>query len=113
MPYSKNPYLPKVRREAVKLVEAGKSMRLTARHFGVAASTVSRWVKRSLKAGLEGLNTLSSRPKNPRIISPAVREKIRQLPAGLTYAKIIKKLGEEGIKISLSSLKRIIRKINV
>lgn len=55
MAYSKNPYLPKARAQAVELVKSGKSIRLAVRHFGVNASTVSRWVKR---AGLTGLAVL-------------------------------------------------------
>jgi len=37
MPYSKNPYLPKVRMEAVNLVYQGWSTRKVARHFGLGS----------------------------------------------------------------------------
>ena len=36
MPYTNNPNLPRVRMEAVELVQQGKSVRETARHFGFA-----------------------------------------------------------------------------
>jgi len=109
MPYSKNPYLPKVRARAVKMVKAGKSIRLSARHFGVEASTVSRWVKRAGLSDLAEIPTLSSRPKNIKTFSPELKDKVRKLRAGRTYENIIKKLAKEGIKISLSSVKRIIK----
>ena len=63
MPYTKNPYLPKVRREAANLVAAGWSMRQTARHFGVEPSTVMRWVRRG--QGYRGpILTESAKPKH-------------------------------------------------
>lgn len=120
MPYSKNPYLPKVRARAVSMVKAGKGVRLTARHFGVNAGTVSRWVKKSgsgssLQAGSGGLTeipTLSSRPKNPKKISREIAAKILAWRPELTYGEIIAKLKAQGVKISLSSVKRIMKRGN-
>jgi transposase-like protein len=43
MSYSKNPNLPKVRAEAVKMVRSGKSTREVARHFGYTHSAVVKW----------------------------------------------------------------------
>ena len=110
MSYSKNPYLPKVRTKAVRMVKTGKSIRLVSRYFGVNASTVSRWVKKSRLAGSEEIPTLSSRPKNPKTVSPEIAAKILDWRPGLTYNQIIKKLNSGGVKISLSSLKRIIKR---
>ena len=110
MSYSKNPYLPKVRVQAVSLVKQGKSVRLSARHFGVHASTVSRWVKKAGLADLLEIPTLSSRPKNPKTISREISDQVKQLRRRLTCQKITKKLNQAGVTISLSSVKRIIRK---
>ncbi|GEM_PF-3649916 len=110
MPYSKNPYLPKVRAQAVKLVKAGKGIRLAARHFGVEASTVSRWVKRAGLTGLSEIPTRSSRPKNPRTISREIAERVIKLRSGFGPGEIAKKLRAAGIKISMSSIKRIVKK---
>ena len=104
MSYSKNPYLPKVRTRAVRMVKAGKSIRLTSRYFGVNASTVSRWVNS------EDLPTLASRPKNPKTISPAIAAEIIKLRSSHTLGGVIKKLADQGVKISLSSVKRIINR---
>lgn len=43
MSYSKNPNLPKVRAEAVKMVRSGQSVRAVARHFGYSHSAVVKW----------------------------------------------------------------------
>lgn len=109
MPYSKNPYLPKARGQAVKLVKTGKSIRLVARHFGVHASTVSRWVKKAELLGLVEIPTLSSKPKSSKIISRDIALKILNWRSELKYDEIIKKLSSQGVKISLSSVKRIIK----
>jgi len=111
MSYSKNPYLPKVRAKAIRMVKTGKSIRLTSRYFGVNASTVSRWVKKSRLSNSEDIPTLSSRPKSVKKISPEIAAKIIKLRAGNTYSGVIKKLADEGVKISLSSVKRIIKKV--
>lgn len=46
MPYSKNPNLPKVRAEAVKMLRAGHSTRAVARHFGFSQSVIVKWNKK-------------------------------------------------------------------
>jgi transposase len=111
MAYSKNPYLPKVRARAVKMVKTGKSIRLVSRYFGVNASTVSRWVKKGILNNLDEIPTMSSRPKKPKKISQEVINKVIELSTKFTVVEIVKKLTVEGVKISLSSIKRIIRKL--
>ena len=91
------------------MVKTGKSIRLVSRYFGVNASTVSRWLKKSRQLNSEDLPTLPSRPKNPKKISPDIAAEIIKLRAGRTYNSIIKKLADQGITISLSSVKRIIK----
>lgn len=108
MPYSKNPYLPKVRARAVRMAKSGKSIRLVSRYFGVNASTVSRWVKKSQFFGSEEIPTLISRPKNPKKISREIAAEILDWRPALTQGEIIKKLNSRGVKISLSSVKRIL-----
>lgn len=110
MAYSKNPYLPKVRARAVRMVKGGKGIRLVSRYFGVSASAVSRWLKKSLAAGSEEIPTLSSRPKRVKIISQETALKVIKLSRELKPGAIVKKLGAEGVKISLSSVKRIIKR---
>ena len=109
MSYSKNPYLPRVRAKAVSMVKTGKGVRLVSRYFGVNASTVSRWLKKSRLTGSDEIPTLNSRPKRTTAISREIRELAIKFRSGRTYKEVIKKLAGRGVKISLSSLKRIMK----
>lgn len=67
MSYSKNPNLPKVRAEAVKMVRSGQSTRVVARHFGFSQSTIVKWCKKvppDVHDFRAGIPTESSRPKH-------------------------------------------------
>ena len=72
MPYSMNPYLPRVRAKAVDLVrEEGWSVRETARYIGVQPGTISKWIKRAPEGRTRGIETKSSRPHtSPGRIDP-------------------------------------------
>jgi transposase InsO family protein len=115
MPYNKNPFLPKVRGQAVNLVKIeGWSMRRVAKHFGVEPSTVSRWVAQAPTVGrVIEIPTRSSRPRHhPKELSRAVIEEIvaRRL-ARKRCAKVIHgELARVGIIVSLSSVKRVLHR---
>ena len=64
MSYSKNPYLPKLRMEAVKLVRLGTSILAVARHIGVEPSTVNRWIKIAPTDLRMVIQTKSNRPNH-------------------------------------------------
>lgn len=110
MAYTKNPNLPKVRMEAVRLVKYRKwTIRKVARYVGVAASTVSRWCKSPWGTGWMPIPTRSSKPKR----SP------KALPAETVEAIITERIGrrrcaehvhhalkKKGVNVSLSSVKR-------
>ncbi len=70
MAYTTNPNMPKVRRDAVRLVKyRGWSIRKVAKHLGYAPSTVSRWCKRDSTGGWHEIPTRSSKPKtSPRAL---------------------------------------------
>jgi transposase InsO family protein len=115
MPYTKNPYLPRLRAKAVLLLRTGKTVRETARYFGVAPSTISKWSKRMpSRVGLPTIPTLSSRPKShPRKLSLNTIQKIINKRAELNgrcsevvHAELLK----EGMSISLSSVKRTLER---
>lgn len=115
MAYSKNPYLPKVRSQAVKMVLSGKGVRQTARYFGVTAGAVSKWMKRAPKdfRGNPGIPTRSSRPHHhPNSVAEEVRERIIGLRKKTKRCSevIHKHLENEGIKTSLSTVKRVLEK---
>src|SRR3989344_3470554 len=63
MAYSKNPELPKVRREAVRLVKyRGLSVRKVARHIGYTHSAIVKWCAKDPTGGWQCIETKSSRP---------------------------------------------------
>ena len=64
MAYSKNPQLPRVRREAATLVRKGWSARKVGRHLGFHHTAIVKWVRKVEKIGLHPIPTQSSRPKH-------------------------------------------------
>lgn len=116
MAYTTNPHLPKLRMEAVNKVRTGWSVRQTARHFGVAPSTVSRWAHKAPKRSNAFIPTLSSRPHHhPNELSDdlidliiAYRTKYRRCAEVIQYF-----LAKDGIDVSLSSVKRTISRNNM
>lgn len=113
MAYSNNPHLPRVRMEAVKLVRMGWSTRKVARHLGFTHSAIVKWTQR-MPSRLRYLPTQSSRPHHhsqeldeamtQRILEYRVKSKSR----GAFFLHYL--LKEEGCDISLSSVKRVLRR---
>ena len=110
MAYTKNPALPRVRREAVYLVkQKGWSVRKAARHFGYTHSAVVKWCKKDETGGWRRIETLSSKPKrSPRALSretvhAIIRERVgrRRCAEHVHHA-----LRKQGVLVSLSSVKR-------
>lgn len=120
MAYSQNPNLPQVRMRAVELVKYhGWSIRKTARYFGFSHCAVRLWLKRKPEYGSYGrlvIPTLSSRPHyHPKTLSLeivsrilAVREERNQC-AEIIHHRLIK----EGILVSLSSVKRTLKRYGI
>src|ERR1700741_1028165 len=79
MAYSKNPNLPKVRAQAVKMVRAGHSTREVARHFGFSQGTIVKWCKKVPPDVYQYrvIPTESSRPRHhPKELSDEVVKQI-------------------------------------
>jgi transposase len=115
MAYSTKPHIPKVRMEAVRLVEAGWSVREVARHLGYTHSAVVKWVARSRMPphNLRGIPTQFSRPRShAHALPPTVVTRLLHIRQERNEcAEIIQhRLGQEGIIISLSSVKRVLRR---
>lgn len=117
MPYSKNPHLPKVRRDAVNLVKYRHwSMRKVARHFGVEPSTVSRWCKLPFATGWHVLPTHSSRPKTSpnalkkEIVEAIIKKRIGRRRCGQV---IYQELKRDGVKVSLPSIQRTLDRLGL
>lgn len=111
MSYSKNPNLPKVRAEAVKMVRSGMSTRAVARHFGYSQSVIVKWCRKVPPDFYQYrvIPTESSRPKHhPRELDEAVVRRILALRAetrrGADFIHVL--LRRDGVAVSLSSVKR-------
>jgi transposase InsO family protein len=109
MAYTKNPYLPRVRRDAADMVRQGFTPTEVGRRFGVGSSTICKWVKKAQILGYRPIPTLSSKPKShPEQLSQDVVRKIVEKRIALRRsAEVVHRaLEEEGVFVSLSSVKR-------
>ena len=114
MAYSTNPQLPHVRMEAVRLVRSGWSTRKVARHLGYSQAAIVQWMKRAPANRMARvIPTRSSRPHHhPKEISKELENLI------LAYRKHYERdaffihhlLTKEGVDISLSSVKRTLKR---
>ena len=113
MAYSTNPYLPKVRQQAVNLVYQGWSVRQTARYMGVQPGTVSKWLAKDHWYGRIPIATLSSRPEHSpfalseKIVNAIVKVRLRHNRcAEVVHREVL----NQGLSISLSSVKRTLER---
>lgn len=109
--------MPAVRRDAVRLVcYRGWSIRKVARHIGVEPSTVSRWVKLDPTGGWRLIPTQSSRPHHhPMALPENIILRILEIRSERNQcAEIIHhRLKSGGMEISLSSVKRTLRRYGI
>ena len=111
MPYTTNPNMPRIRREAAQLVRKGWSTRKVARHFGFSQSVIVKWFKKSKLYGYHSIPTQSSRPKHhPKELTEDVVQKILdiRLKTKRTSEVVHQTLLNQGIKVSLNSVRRTI-----
>jgi putative transposase len=103
--------MPRIRREAVRLVHRGWSTRKVARHFGFSQSVIVKWVARSRKIGDHPIPTKSSRPKShPKQLEENIVRKIVELrlKTKRTSEVVHAYLEKEGVQVSLNSVRRTI-----
>jgi len=115
MPYTTNPHIERVRMQAVRMVLAGQSTVAVSRHFGYSQSAIVKWVRRAqcLPQNLHLISTRSSRPHHhPRELSPDIVSAILRYRAERNQcAEILQyRLREDGHEVSLSSVKRVLRR---
>ena len=113
MAYTTNPHLPKVRMQAVLLVRRGWGIRAVARYTGYTPGVICKWVKRAPADGRLTIPTQSSRPHHhPRTLSRELVEAVRaeRLKRGRCAEVIHRTLLNHGIQVSLSSVKRTLRR---
>lgn len=110
MAYTTNPHLPKVRRDAVRLVKyRGWSTRQVARYTGYNQSTIARWCKKDPSGGWHEIPTQSSRPQtSPHALH---RDVVKAIIAKRNGRKrcgqvVHQELLRDGVMVSLSSVQR-------
>ena len=105
--------MPRIRREATRLVHRGWSARRVGRHLGFHHTAISEWVRRSRILGDHPIPTRSSRPKaHPRQLSEKVIQAIveKRFEHGRCAEAVHKELLNDGVKVSLSSVKRTLKR---
>ena len=110
--YTKNPYLPRVRRDAAFMGQR-KGVRVTARHFGVSPGTITKWMQKAKIIGVHPIPTQSSRPwRSPLALPREIVEAIITERSGRRRcAEVIHEaLKRKGITVSLSSVKRTLNR---
>lgn len=109
MSYTINPHMPRIRREAAQLVYKGWSTRKVARHFGFSQSVIVKWFAKAKKYGRVPIQTKSSKPKHhPKELNNELVWKIfhKRLQIKRCAEVVHQELLNEGIQVSLSSVKR-------
>jgi len=114
MAYNTNPHLPYVRMDAVRLVRSGWSTREVSRHLGFSQSAIVQWVKRApLDRRIRTIETKSSRPHHhPRELRQELVLKILEYRSRRNQCAMIihHLLNQDGYAVSLSSVKRVLRR---
>jgi putative transposase len=113
MAYSTNKELPRVRREAVRLVNRGWSARKVGRHLGYHHTAVMKWVKRAGHYGDHPLPTRSSRPKtSPNQIDESIKKRIIDLRIETKRCTevIHLMLEQEGVEVGRNTVHRVLER---
>ncbi len=101
--------MPRIRRQAADLVYRGWSARKVGRYLGFHHTAVMEWVRRSRKVGHVPILTQSSRPhSHPKQLTEEIVDKIvkKRLEHNRYAEAVHKELQNDGLKVSLSSVKR-------
>ena len=117
MAYSMNPHLPRIRREAVRLVkQKGWSTRKVARHFGYTHSAIVKWCAKDPTGGWRMVETQSSKPKTSpnalsrEIVSAIVKKRLGRRRCGQV---IHQELLADGVTVSLCSVQRTLKRCHL
>jgi transposase InsO family protein len=113
MSYTNNKNLPRIRREATRLVHRGWSARKVGRYLGFHHTAIMGWYRRAKVIGDHSIPTRSSRPKShPKQLSEETVDKIvkKRLEHNRYAEAVHKELLNDGVKVSLSSVKRTLER---
>lgn len=110
MPYTQNPYMPRLRRDVARYARS-KGVRSASRHFGIPPGTISKWCKKAQRVGDVPILTQSSNPKtHPNELPKEIVNLIVSLRKqhGRTSEVVHQQLLNEGVNVSLNSVRRTI-----
>ena len=114
MPYTSNPHIAKTRRRAVNDCLVRKFTKaFVARKYGVHRSTIGKWLKRAAKNRKAHIETISSTPhSHPNQIPFELEQAVIniRLETGRCAQILHAMLKNRGVVISLSSVKRILKR---
>src|SRR3989339_2090827 len=113
MPYTTNKNMPRIRREAARLVYRGWSARKVGRYLGYHHTAVMDWVRKAKILGDHPIPTQSSRPRShPKQLKEEVVNKIvkKRRQKNRCAEVVHKELLNDGVKVSLSSVKRTLER---
>lgn len=113
MPYTTNPKMPRIRRDAAQLVYKGWSARKVGRHIGFHHTAVMKWVEKAKKLGYHPILTQSSKPRShPKQLKEEIVRKIveKRLQRNRYAEAVHKELQNDGVGVSLSSVKRTLER---
>jgi len=111
MSYTINPKMPRLRARAVEMVHLGRSIREVSRYFGYSVGAIHKWCSKTPFSGSFVIPTESSRPNHhPFEVPIEIVKKIVELrlKTGRCSEVVHQMALNEGINISLSSVKRIL-----
>lgn len=106
-------YLPRIRAHAILLSNSGYGIKETAKIFGVCRQAVSSWIKKWENLGVAGLIDQSRSGRPPTISSPEQKKQVIQIIEDnpRSIKKVLAEIEEKlGIKVSVSTIKRLCRK---
>lgn len=105
--------MPRIRREAADLFRRGWSARKVGRHLGFHHTAVMEWVRKARVLGNHPIPTESSRPhSHPKQLTDEVVGKIvqKRLEHRRCAEAVHKELQNDGVVVSLSSVKRTLER---
>src|SRR3989344_9617479 len=116
MPYTTNKNMPRIRRDAVRLVYKGWSARKVGRYLGFHHTAVMKWVEKAKRIGYHPIPTQSSKPKShpKQLEKETVRKIVEKRLQRNRYAEAVhQELQNDGVKVSLSSVKRTLERCHL
>ena len=105
MAYTTNPKLPEVRKRARELLAQGWSTRKVARHLGYTQGAVVKWSHRKHLQNEPPIPKKSPRALPPELVAQVIAKRLEVRRCAIVVHALLKK---EGVRISLSSVKRIV-----